>query len=193
MSSFNDSYRGVPPWDIGRPQREFVKLVDRGEVEGDVIDLGCGTGEHAIFFASRGHRALGVDSAPLAIEKAKAKAAHSGSRAEFLTWDALDLPSLGRKFHTAVDSGLFHVFPDPERVAYVRSLSGILLPGGKYLMLCFSDAEPTDWGGPRRVSRNEIEESFSKGWRIGYIRPARFESSFHADGGRAWLTSVTKL
>jgi predicted RNA methylase len=52
MSFFNESYRGIPPWDIGHPQREFVNLSDRGEVKGDVIDIGCGTGENAIFFAS---------------------------------------------------------------------------------------------------------------------------------------------
>ncbi len=193
MSTFNDSYKGVPPWDIGRPQREFVGLADREEVKGDLIDVGCGTGEHAIFFASKGHRVLGVDSAPIAIERARAKAAQRGSEAEFIVWDALELPSLGRKFHTAVDSGLFHVFPDPERAAYVASLSGVIHPGGRCLMLCFSDEEPTDWGGPRRVSRKEIQDSFSVGWRVDYIRPARFESTFHADGGRAWLTSATRL
>lgn len=192
MSIFNDSYKGIPPWDIGRPQREFVLLANRGEVKGDVIDVGCGTGEHSIFFASRGHPVLGVDSAPLAIEKAKAKAAERKSEAEFLVWDALDLGSLERKFDTAVDSGLFHVFPDPQRAAYVESLSRALRPGGRYFMLCFSDREPKDWGGPRRVSQQEIRDSFASGWVVDYIHPGRFESTFHAQGGEAWLASVRK-
>ncbi len=162
-------------------------------MSGDLIDVGCGTGEHAIFFASKGHRTLGVDSAPLAIEKARRKAAERGSPAEFQAWDALDLASLGRRFHTAVDSGLFHVFPDRERRAYVRSLAAAVLPGGKYFMLCFSDEEPVEWGGPRRVSRVEIEMSFSAGWRVDYVRPATFESAFHSDGGKAWLSSITRL
>ncbi len=193
MSMFNDSYKGVPPWDIGRPQGEFVKLAERGEVRGEVIDVGCGTGEHSIFFASRGHDVLGVDSAPLAIEKAKVKAAQLGSKARFLVLDALDLGSLGRRFDAAVDSGLFHVFPDPQRAAYVKSLSQAVKPGGRYFMLCFSDKEPVDWGGPRRVARREIKDSFSDGWYIEYIRPARFESSFHKEGGEAWLSRIRKL
>jgi 2-polyprenyl-3-methyl-5-hydroxy-6-metoxy-1,4-benzoquinol methylase len=61
MNFFNESYRGLPPWDIGRPQKEFVALSEKGKVNGDIIDVGCGTGEHAIFFASKGHRVLGVD------------------------------------------------------------------------------------------------------------------------------------
>ncbi|MDA4124937.1 MAG: class I SAM-dependent methyltransferase [Thaumarchaeota archaeon] len=193
MSTFNDSYRGTPPWDIGRPQAEFVQAAERGEVRGEVIDVGCGTGEHSLFLAARGNPTLGVDSAPLAIEKAKSKATQRHSSAEFLVWDALSLGSLGRRFDCAIDSGLFHVFPDVQRAAYVRSLSEVLRPGGRYLMLCFSDREPADWGGPRRVSREEIRESFAKGWRVDYIKPASFESSFHDHGGKAWLSSLTRV
>jgi cyclopropane fatty-acyl-phospholipid synthase-like methyltransferase len=194
MSSFNDSYRGVPPWDIGRPQREFVRLADSGEVKGEnLIDIGCGTGEHTILFASRGLNALGVDSASLAIEKARRKSAERGSSAKFMVYDCLSLASLGRKFSTAVDSGLFHIFPDKERRTYVRELAETLTPGGNYFMLCFSDEESDDWGGPRRISQAEIGESFSTGWRVNYIRRATIETNLHADGGRAWFTSITRL
>jgi len=193
MSSFNDAYRGTPPWDIGRPQGEYVRAEERGEVRGEVIDVGCGTGEHSIFFASRGNPTLGIDSAPLAIEKAKAKADRRHSAAEFLVWDALKLASLGRRFDCAIDSGLFHVFPDVQRAAYVKSLSAVLRPGGRYLMLCFSDREPAGWGGPRRVSKGEIRDSFAEGWRIDYIRPATFESTFHDHGGKAWLSSISRV
>jgi hypothetical protein len=58
-------------------------------------------------------------------------------------------------------------------------------------MLCFSDEEPTGWGGPRRVSKEEIRTTFKEGWRVDWIRAARFESKFHDDGGRAWLSSIT--
>ena len=52
MDFFDSAYRGgPPPWDIGRPQKEFVELVRRGEITGSVLDIGCGTGEHALFFA----------------------------------------------------------------------------------------------------------------------------------------------
>ena len=67
MSFFESAYRGgPPPWDIGRPQKEFVELVRRGEITGSVLDIGCGTGEHALFFAAEGHEVWGIDSTPLA-------------------------------------------------------------------------------------------------------------------------------
>ncbi len=171
---FNEDYKGSPPWDIGSPQPEFVNLEDDA-VRGDVIDVGCGTGEHSIFFASKGHMTLGVDSAPLAIEKARAKAAAAGSKAEFAIADALNLASLGRSFDTAIDSGLFHNFSDDERGAYARAVGSVLRDGGRLFILCFSDKEPLGWGGPRRVSEREIRETFSDGWIVNYVRPALFK------------------
>jgi len=192
LSFFNEAYRGIPPWDIGRPQPEFVKLAKKGQVSGDVIDVGCGTGEHAILFASMGLDVLGVDSAPLAIEKARSKASQRGSKAKFVVADALHLAKLGRRFETAVDSGLFHVFSDSDRALFIESIGSVLHPRGTYYMLCFSDKEPADWGGPRRISKREILQSFSKGWRVEYVRPARFASAFHDRGGKAWFSKIVK-
>ncbi|MDD4137430.1 MAG: class I SAM-dependent methyltransferase [Methanoregula sp.] len=191
MDFFDVAYKGTPPWDIGRPRKEFVELVRRGEITGSVLDIGCGTGEHALFFAGEGHDVWGIDSAPLAIEKAHEKAAARGLRVQFLVLDALGLHRLDRKFDTATDSGLFHTLSDEDRPVFVNNLAAILSPGGKYFMLCFSDLEPTGYG-PRRITKGEIQDSFRDGWTINYIRPATFESRTRAEGPRAWLSSISK-
>ncbi len=188
---FNDDYRGNPPWDTGRPQPEFVNLGE-DEVRGSVIDVGCGTGEHSILFASRGHRTLGVDMAPLAVEKARAKARTRNSRAEFAIADALELASLGRSFDTGIDSGLFHNLSDSERPLYARSVGSVLKSGGRLFILSFSDREPLGWGGPRRVSEREIRASFAQGWHINYIRPAFFEITIHGGKAQAIFCSLTR-
>jgi hypothetical protein len=59
-------------------------------------------------------------------------------------------------------------------------------------MLCFSDKEPTNWGGPRRVTKAEIEATFSPFFNINYIRDDYFATRIHNNGGRAYLTSATK-
>ena len=192
MDFFNSAYHGTPPWDIGRPQKEFVELVRKGEITGSVLDIGCGTGEHALFFAAEGHEVWGIDSAPLAIQKAQEKAAARGLPVHFLVQDALNLARLNRTFDTATDSGLFHTLSDEDRPLFAGSLSAVLPPGGTYFMLCFSDREP-DGYGPRRISRKEIEDTFRDGWSINYIRPAVFESRTRAKGPRAWLSSISKL
>jgi SAM-dependent methyltransferase len=72
VSRFDAAYTaGRPPWDIDGPQPAFRGLVDRDAVSGTVLDIGCGTGEHALFFASRGIDVLGVDVSPVAIARAR--------------------------------------------------------------------------------------------------------------------------
>lgn len=192
MSDFNRRYAGVPPWDIGRPQGEFVRLVEEGAIRGSVLDVGCGTGENALYLAGLGHDVVGVDAAPAAIEKATAKASERGLTATFLVHNALELARLGRAFDTVIDSGLFHIFSDEERPVFTESLSAVLRPGGTYYMLCFTESEPTDWGGPRRVSQAEIRSAFKEGWNVDYIKEARFETNIHRDGGLGWLSAITR-
>ena len=192
MDFFDSAYRGTPPWDIGRPQKEFVELVRRGEITGSVLDIGCGTGEHALFFAGEGYEVWGIDSSPLAIGKAKEKAAGRGLHVQFLVLNALDLSRLNRKFDTATDSGLFHTLSDEDRPVFVDNLADILSPAGKYFMLCFSELEPGGYG-PRRITEREIQDCFRDGWSINYIRPVIFESRFRAGGSRAWLSSISKI
>src|SRR6185437_15164527 len=134
---FDEAYRSTPPWDVGHPQAEFVRLAKDEEIRGRVLDAGCGTGENAIFFAGLGLEAWGVDASPRAIEKAKTKASERGSNAVFVVGDALRLGVLNQMFDTVTDSGLFHIFSDEGRVLYAKSLRFALKKGGRYFMLCF--------------------------------------------------------
>src|SRR4029077_15845016 len=106
---------GTPAWDIGRPQPAFVELADRGRVVGRILDVGCGTGEHALMAAALGLDATGIDAAATALAAGRRKAGERGISARFVEWDALELPSLGERFDTVLDCGLFHVFEDDDR------------------------------------------------------------------------------
>ncbi len=188
---FEGAYAGTPPWDIGRPQGAFLKLAQAGAVRGRVLDVGCGTGEHALMAAALGLEATGVDLAPTAIELARGKARDLGLDARFLVADALDLAALGEPFDTVLDCGLFHVFDNHDRQLFVDSLGAAVQPGGRYFMLCFSDRQPGDWG-PRRVRQDEIRSSFADGWRIDSIEPAVLEITIDPAGAAAWLAALTR-
>ncbi len=156
-SFFNEAYKGTPVWDIDRPQVEFVRIAREGAIGGRGLDVGCGTGENTIFFASLGLEVLGLDLASLAIEKARKKALERGVQVAFVVENALPLERLNMRFDTITDCGLFHVFSDNNRKIFAKSLRTALNEKtGTYYMLCFSDKEPKDLGGPRRVSKEEI-------------------------------------
>jgi SAM-dependent methyltransferase len=157
-----------PPWDIGRPQPAFVRLADRGLLSGNVLDAGCGTGEHTLLAARHGADAVGVDLAAAAIELARAKAGARGLGARFEVGDALNLSALGLRCDTIIDCGLFHVFDEADRTRYVASLASVLDPGGTCYLMCFSDREPADWV-PRRVSQDELRAAFADGWTVESI------------------------
>ncbi len=181
----------TPPWDIGRPQACFLRLAQSGRLAGKVLDVGCGTGEHALMAASLGHEALGVDLSPLAVEAALGKATARRSSARFVVWDALRLPELGEQFDTVLDCGLFHVFDDERRARFERSLAGVVPAGGRYHMLCFSERQPGDWG-PRRVSQDEIRSTFARAWLVEAIEPAVLEITFDPEGVQAWQVTLTR-
>jgi SAM-dependent methyltransferase len=183
---------GRPPWDIGRPQSAFRELADRGRLVGRVLDVGCGTGEHALMAAAIGLDATGVDAASTAVTIARRKANERDLSARFITWNALELADLGESFDTVVDCGLFHVFEDLDRPKFVDALRASMPVGARYYMLCFSDLEPGDWG-PRRIQQDEIRVSFSDGWRVEEIEPAKIEITVEPGSARAWLASILRI
>jgi cyclopropane fatty-acyl-phospholipid synthase-like methyltransferase len=191
LHDFNAMYESTPPWDIGRPQPAFNRLAESGELVGSVLDVGCGSGEHALLAASLGLAALGIDSAPRAIELALVKANERGIEARFKVWDALCLDGLGEQFDTVLDCGLFHVFDDEQRSPYVSSLRAAIPAGGHYFMLCFSDHQPGEWG-PRRVTQDEIRTNFADGWRVDSIEPAVIAITIDPNGAEAWLSVITR-
>jgi len=191
MHGFDSAYLGVPPWDIGKPQSEIVRLGQDGKLRGSVLDCGCGTGENALYLAEQGHEVWGIDASPSAIRKAESKAKDRGIAVKFLTVDALDLGGLGRTFDTVIDCGLFHVFSDQDRERYVSSLASVTASGAKLVLLCFSDLQPGDLG-PRRVSQREIKQAFDEGWRVQDIQVAILETNQEGDPVKAWLSEIVR-
>jgi len=195
MGWWESVYKGSPPWDIGAPQPEIVKLVEKNEIpKGRVLDIGCGLGDNSIFLAKNGFSVTCMDIAHLAIDKGKIKAVKQKVKVNFRVGDALRLDEYFDQeyFDAVVDSGLFHTLSDHERPIFAKQIRRVLVNGGKYFVLCFSDKEPGNVG-PRRISKKEIEATFSKMFRINYIKDAYFATKSDRKGPKAYITSITKI
>ncbi len=196
-TAFEEIYAGQPRWEIGRPQKAFLDVAD--QITGTILDSGCGTGEIALFFASRGHKVTGIDFLDEPIAIAERKTAERKLTATFLVMDALKLTDWPERYDNLIDSGLFHVFSDDDRKQYLKGLATVLKLGGRFFLLCFSDAESGDQG-PRRVSRKEINDAFVDGWLIESIKPSEYEvrsdsAGFnpHERGPKAWFVVARRV
>jgi len=159
-----------PGWEIGGPQPIVMDLLD--QLTGDVLDAGCGTGEHTLFLAAHDREVTGVDSSLTAIDTARAKAEERAlTQARFLHADArYDLG--GRKrYDTAIDCGLLHSLAGEDRRSYVRTLAMALRSGGRAYIMCFSDQEPPGWG-PYRIGADELHADLGDEWHQIDLRPS---------------------
>jgi cyclopropane fatty-acyl-phospholipid synthase-like methyltransferase len=196
QAKFEELYAGPAPWDIGRPQGRFIAIADR--VKSPVLDAGCGTGEHALYFAARGHRVVGIDFVEEAIRRARAKAAERRLAVDFRVKDATALDDWDERFATVIDCGMFHVFSDDDRGRYARGLAQVVEPGGLMFLMCMSDEEPGN-EGPRRVSQKELYDAFAHGWEMASLEPVQIEIhpgftevKFSEGGPKAWFAVIRR-
>ncbi len=187
-AGFEPAYQATPPWETGQPQPAVARLADAGRFTGRVLDVGCGTGENALYLASRGYTVLGIDGAPTAVERARAKARQRDLPAEFAVADAFDLTALGQKFDTALDSAFMHIPGNTavRRRAYTGQLAAVLPAGGWVHLLEISE-QVTEHPS---MTRAEIIDAFDDQWADPTIQAATY--AITTGEVPAWLVSIQR-
>ncbi len=188
LETFAGMYDGDPKWEVEGPQPEVVRLLESGRIKGRVLDVGCGSGENAIYLASKGFSVCGLDFVPKAIEKARRKSQEGDASVEFIVADALEPVAIGT-FDTVLDVGLFHSLSDSQQIRYVSNLRRLLHAGGVMHLMAFSDAEYRS-GGPRRTGKSDIERIFSTGWTIRSVQEGRLSLPMFSGGAKAWIAEI---
>ncbi len=191
LERFNRDYESQPVWDIGQAQKRFIEEFDKAAPKSPVLDIGCGTGDLAIYAASLGCEVLGIDFCSKAIEIAQSRALENSSTAMFKVWDAFELEKLAGQFSTILDSCFFHTLDDAARRKYVGQLSKVIAPGGKLYLLNFAVNLPTP-STPIAVTGKDIQQFFQAGWSIKEIQTSEVSVTFWPTGIPATFACVEK-
>lgn len=115
---------------------EAFRRFGSGEVR-RVLDLGCGTGNHAVPLAERGYRVTGVDRSPDMLARARAKAEANGLGAEKVAFEQGDItrPNVAGPFDAALM--LFAVLgyqpTNADVLSALAAARAALRPGGLFL------------------------------------------------------------
>jgi SAM-dependent methyltransferase len=184
--SWNESYAsGELPWDTGEPEPLLVEFITSGRVAPtSALEIGAGTGTNAMWLAESGFEVLGIDVAPLAVERANAKLEGRVLRCRFATLDFLAAPPPDGSFRFAFDRGCFHVFDEPEeRARFAAQVAAALEPGGLWLSLIGSTEDPSREVGPPRRSAREVILAVEPALEIVELRAAEFR----AHDVKAWF------
>ena len=181
LAFFNSVYDQTPPWEIGGPQPAMSALLEKFPPADPILDVGCGSGDLAIYLAKLGHQVVGIDFVEVAIQQAKEKARSLPSDVarliDFEVADALKPSLLQKEFGSIVDLGFFHLFDPAQCEAYIDELALALQHGGRYYLHAFA-IDFSIPNVPRQVTAEELRSSFSlaKGWRILDIQSVEFLS-----------------
>ncbi|WP_441958342.1 class I SAM-dependent methyltransferase [Mycolicibacterium houstonense] len=155
---------GFTPWDGHPLAHSLIGLVEGGGLRpGAALDLGCGTGDNAVYLASHGWQVTAVDYVDKALKKARAKA--GPLPVNFVKADVtqLSVAGIGAGYRLIIDSGCLHGMSDADRDAYVREVTAVAAPDARLLIVAFI---PGASMGVPGIGFDEVVRRFKDGWTL---------------------------
>ena len=106
-----------------------------------ILDLGCGTGNHALILAKRGYKVTGIDRAVNMLGIARGKAEAADTCVEFIEGDVTNV-ILDKKFDAVVSmfAVMSYQVTNAAIAAVCKQAKDALVPGGMFVFDC--------WHGP---------------------------------------------
>ena len=118
-----------------------------------VLDLGCGTGEDALWLGRLGHTVCGIDPSPAMVEVARAKAARVGSTATFECRSLESLGNVTERFDVVLSD--FGALNCASLRSWASIVPSLLRPMGRAFLVLLGPCPLPELlrGGPEAVAR----------------------------------------
>jgi ubiquinone/menaquinone biosynthesis C-methylase UbiE len=129
-----------------------------------VLDLGCGNGRHAMYFARQGLKTAGIDVSEKAIEWAGEWARREGLEIDFRVGNIEHLPYEDQSFDAVVSHGVLDHVPMMAARTAAEEVRRVLRPGG--LFYCdLRSTEDFEFGIGEEAGPNTfvVVEGYEKG------------------------------
>jgi methyl halide transferase len=191
---FLQAYReGSAPWDIGKPDFNLIQTVTTTPiVPCKALDIGCGTGDNAIWLAQQKFDVIGIDFSDIAIEKAREKATKANLMCTFTLLNILKSHVDGAPFGFVFDRGCFHTMDSTsERKTFAKHVSRHLEENGLWLSLIGNADDQHAAEGPPKLSAREIAGAVESYFEILSLVSSHFEAHLPAPP-RAWVCLMRK-
>ncbi len=174
ITNWDQAYQdNFTPWDKGQPSPPLVAFFERHELKGCVLVPGCGVGHDVAFLVSLGIDAIGLDIAPTAIERAKARYPELAER--FLLGDLFEQQG---QFDAVVEHTCLCALPPDRRERYREAVVRLLKPGGRLIGVFFinPDMDPGETGPPFGISEAQLRELMAPRfeWLENYVPQAAY-------------------
>jgi 2-polyprenyl-3-methyl-5-hydroxy-6-metoxy-1,4-benzoquinol methylase len=109
-----------------------------------ILDVGCGTGRHAIELSKRGYNVTGIDLSESQLKRAKEKAAENNLTIDFQRQDARSLP-FNNEFDVAImlcGGGFSLMETDEMNFEILKNVTKSLKPQAKFIFTTFNGLFP---------------------------------------------------
>ncbi len=191
---FEERYKtGDTPWDHGTPDINLIDMVIQRPISKcKALDIGCGTGDNAIWLAQQHFVVTGCDISPTAIEKAKEKVSTSNVNCSFIVADFLNNGIPGSPFGFVFDRGCLHsVDSDEERRLFAENVASNLEEGGLWLTLAGNADEQVREIGPPQLTARELVTAVEPYCEIISLAASHFGSN-QPNPPQAWVCLMRK-
>lgn len=181
------------PWDIGKPDFNLKQAVTATPIRPcKAVDIGCGTGDNAIWLSQQGFNVIAIDTVEMAIQKARKKASDASAKVNFLMADILAGHVEGGPFGFAFDRGCFHVLEsDQEREKLAENVHRSLGKDGLWLSLIGNADEKRNTPGPPQRTARDIVNAVEPFFEIVSLVSGHFASN-NPNPPRAWICLMKK-